>query len=183
MKRIVRWRVAGLAAFALLVVAAVGAGTGHTARILGADRTSATTLIDGTTDTVTNIDPAGNYDFGTFTLDNLVFEHLIELKPGGKLTPGLATNCSSNEQLTVWTCTLRKGVKFHNGDDFTSTDVKFSFDRVQKIKDPSGIYSLLGNLKSTEAQGPSKVVFNLAEPQSTWPLILTTGAGFIVDHT
>src|ERR671932_1204619 len=132
MKRNVSWRVAGLAAFALLVAAAVGAGTGHTAQILGPDRSSATVLIDGTTDSVTNIDPAGNYDFGTFTLDELIFEHLIELKPGGALTPGLATSCSSNERLTVWTCSLRRGVKFHNGDDFTSADVKFSFDRVQK---------------------------------------------------
>ena len=43
--------------------------------------------------------------------------------------------------VTVWTCgTLKKGVKFSNGDPFTSADVKWSFDRVNKIHDPSGIW-------------------------------------------
>ncbi len=40
-------------------------------------------LIDGTTDTVTNIDPAGNYDFGIGTLDYQIFQHLLEAGPGG----------------------------------------------------------------------------------------------------
>jgi peptide/nickel transport system substrate-binding protein len=37
--------------------------------------------------------------------------------------PLLATGCTSNEELTVWTCTLREGVKYHDGSDFTAQDV------------------------------------------------------------
>ncbi len=173
------WRGAvALAAVGLLAAAVVAASAWARSSHSGAS----STLVDGTTDTVTNIDPAGNYDFGTFTVDILVFNHLLELKAGGAIVPGLATGCKSNANLTVWTCALKHGVKFQNGDDFTSEDVKFSFDRVQKIKDPSGIYTLLSNLKSTTTSGDFTVVFHLASPQSTWPLILTTGAGFIVDH-
>jgi peptide/nickel transport system substrate-binding protein len=168
-----------LSALALVAASSVAASawarSGHS--------TDNSTLVDGTTDTVTNIDPAGNYDFGTFTVDILMFNHLLELAPGGAIKPGLATSCGSNSALTVWTCNLKKNVKFQNGDAFSSADVKWSFDRVQKIKDPSGIYTLLSNLTSTSVAGPNKVVFHLAAPQSTWPLILTTGAGFIVDHT
>jgi ABC-type transport system substrate-binding protein len=42
-------------------------------------------------------------------------------------TPVLATECLPNEELTVWTCTLRDGVTFHNGETFDASDVIVSF--------------------------------------------------------
>ena len=36
-------------------------------------------------------------------------------------------SCAPNEDLTVWTCTLRQGVKFHDGTDFDANDVVASF--------------------------------------------------------
>ena len=41
--------------------------------------------------------------------------------------PALAKACVPNETLTEWTCTLRQGVKFHDGSDFDSSDVVASF--------------------------------------------------------
>jgi peptide/nickel transport system substrate-binding protein len=178
MKRIGSWRIAALAAFVLVAVAALGAGAGQSA----GDRSKATILIDGTSDSVTNIDPAGNYDYGSATVDYLLFEHLLDYRTGaGQPQPSLATRCAfRGDTLTTYFCTLRRGVKFQNGDDFTSADVKYSFDRVIKIKDPSGIYTLLSNLKSVTTNGPYGVTFNLKTAQATWPQILTTGACNIV---
>ncbi len=51
-----------------------------------------------------------------------------------------------------------------NGDDLTSSDVKFSFDRVVAIADENGPSSLLGNLVSTAAPDPTTVVFTLKTP-------------------
>jgi peptide/nickel transport system substrate-binding protein len=168
--------VLGLAGLAL---AAVGVTAAQSKPL----HSTASTIIDGTTDTVTNIDPAGNYDYGSATVDLLIYEHLFDYPLGHKTpTPSLATGCTANAAQTAWTCTLRQGVKFSNGDPFTSTDVKWSFDRVNKIKDPSGIYGLLGNLKNVKTNGAYSVTFNLKHPQSTWEFILTTGAGQIVDH-
>ena len=74
-----RWHI-GAVALALLVVAvATGAAVGHSAPV---QSTASDTLVDGTTDTITNLDPAGTYDFGTFTLDANVFEHLLDFKNG-----------------------------------------------------------------------------------------------------
>ena len=181
MNRKATWRLAGLAAVVLLGVAVLGTSAGQSARV-GGDRSAAGgTLIDGTTDSVTNIDPAGNYDYGSFTVDILMSEHLLDFKAGSKVpAPSLATSCAAKGSTKTWTCTVRKGVKFQNGSSLTSADVKYSFDRVVKIKDPSGIYTLLGNLKSVTTSGPYSVTFHLKTPQSTWPFILTTGAGTIV---
>ena len=169
----------GLAAATLLALTAYGGF----ARAATDPQTSANTLIDGTTDTVTNIDPAGNYNYGTDTVDREIFQHLMTFQPHStEPSPELATGCSANANNTDWTCTLRQGVTFQNGDKFTSEDVKFSFDRVVKIHDPSGIWTLLSNLESVTTNGAYSVTFHLKEPQSTWEYILTTIAGYIVDH-
>jgi peptide/nickel transport system substrate-binding protein len=176
-RRGISWRLGALGAFVLLMVALAGAGAGQSA--LG-DAAQGGTIVSGTTDTVTNIDPAGNYDFGSATLDVNMFEHLLDFRNGAKLEPSLATGCKSVRNLKTWRCNLRRGVQFHDGSAFDSADVKHSFDRVLKIADPSGISSLLGNLKSTKTNGKYAVTFNLKTAQSTWPLILATGAGAIV---
>jgi ABC-type transport system substrate-binding protein len=41
--------------------------------------------------------------------------------------PSLATECTSNAELTVWTCTLRDGVKFHDGAGLDANDVVLSY--------------------------------------------------------
>ena len=176
-RRRVRRRVTLVATAALVAVAAYGVQ----AALSGSNATSAKdVLVSGTTDSVTNIDPAGEYDFGSFTVDANIFEQLLDFKSGTKLQPRLATGCRSVGNLRTWTCTLRRGVKFHDGSSFDSADVKWSFDRVLKIEDPSGIYTLITNLKNVSTKGAYLVTFHLKKPQSTWPLRLATGAGFIV---
>jgi len=45
----------------------------------------------------------------------------------GATIPALATSCEANEDVTVWTCYLREGVKFHDGSDFDAEDVVASW--------------------------------------------------------
>jgi peptide/nickel transport system substrate-binding protein len=181
MNRKGKWRVAALLALVLATVASLGAGAGQSAMRVVHQQKAGGIIVDGTTDSVTNIDPAGNYDFGSATVDYQIFQHLLEAGPGSLVPhPVLATKCGFRGNLKTYGCTLRKGVKFHNGKSFTSADVVWSFDRVVRIKDESGIYTLLSNLKSVKAKGKYGVVFNLKKPQATWPQILTTGAAQIV---
>ena len=179
--RRVSLRIGALSSVVALVVIALGAGAGQSA-FAGP---SATTLVDGTTDTVTNIDPAGAYDYGTNTLENNIFEHLLDFRHGPKLEPSLATKCFSVGSLRTWRCTLRRGVTFSDGSAFDSTDVKFSFDRVTNptiVKEAAANSPspLLGNLKSVTTNGKYAVTFRLKSPQVTWPSILATQAAFIV---
>ena len=100
---------------------------------------------------------------------NLIYQQLMGFPNGAKLQPVLATRCFAVGGNRTWRCNLRRGVEFHDGSAFDSADVKHSFDRVIKIDDPSGISSLLGNLKSTKTNGRYAVTFNLKSAQSTWP--------------
>ncbi len=57
-----------------------------------------------------------------------VVETLLEYADdSGDTVPELATECTSNAELTVWTCSLRQGVKFHDGSDFDANDVVASW--------------------------------------------------------
>lgn len=69
-------------------------------------------------------------DFVAYTVTNQLYDNLICQKPDGSLVPGLAEKWEYNEDATEITFTLRKGVKFHNGDELTAADVQYTFDNV-----------------------------------------------------
>src|SRR5256714_15650161 len=62
-----------------------------------------------------------------------IFETLWERDPNLKIIPALATEMPKLVAPTTWEVKLRKGVKFHNGEDFNAESAKFSIERV---KDP-----------------------------------------------
>jgi peptide/nickel transport system substrate-binding protein len=59
----------------------------------------------------------------------LIYEPLLRYDRQGGLMSWLATSWSMSEDGKLWTFNLRQDVKWHNGDPFTSADVKFSFER------------------------------------------------------
>lgn len=65
--------------------------------------------------------------------DNLVLSNVYDcltfLEADGSISPGLAESWSVSEDGLCYTFNLRKGVKFHNGYDFSARDVKFTFDK------------------------------------------------------
>jgi peptide/nickel transport system substrate-binding protein len=58
-----------------------------------------------------------------------VLEGLTKINMEGKITPLLAESWTIDPDGKVYTFKLKKGVKFHDGEPFTSSDVKFSFER------------------------------------------------------
>ena len=81
---------------------------------------------------VTSIDP----HFHNLTPNNNVgahiFDTLVMKEAGGRIKPGLAESWRAVDDLT-WEFKLRKGVKFHDGSDFTAADVVFSLDRIPNV--------------------------------------------------
>jgi ABC-type transport system substrate-binding protein len=70
--------------------------------------------------------------FGMMTYQNPVFDYLVTMGPDRKPTPGLAQSWDISRDGRTYTFTLRRGVKWHTGDDFTAEDVAFHFERLKK---------------------------------------------------
>ncbi|QIM17173.1 peptide ABC transporter substrate-binding protein [Leucobacter insecticola] len=137
----------------------------------------------GTTEVVTSLDPAGAYDNGSYQVMINVYPFLMS-NPVGESTvaPDIAESAEFTSP-TQYTVKLKEGLTFANGNDLTSSDVKFSFDRQIAIADPNGPSSLLANLESVEAPDDLTVVFNLlAENDQTFPQVLSSPVGPIVDE-
>ena len=172
---------AGLATSALLLAACGGGGGGTTAG--SSAGASGGTLVIGTTDKITSLDPAGSYDNGSFAVMNQVFPFLLNTPYGSPdVQPDIATSAEFTSP-TEYTVKLKPGLKWANGHDLTSSDVKFTFDRDVKIADPNGPSSLLSNLDSVSAPDPTTVVFTLkAANDQTFAQVLSSPAGPIVDE-
>lgn len=159
--------------------------TQPTSSSTGSPGSSGGAITLGTSDKITMIDPAGSYDNGSFMVMNQVYGFLLNSAPGAPDTtpsPDLATSAEFTSP-TEYTVKLKPGLKFANGHDLTSSDVKHSFDRQVKIADPNGPASLLGNLASVETPDATTVVFKLKSGNDqVWPQILTSPAGPIVDE-
>jgi len=141
------------------------------------------TITYGTTDKVVTLDPAGSYDAGSFMVMNQIYPFLLNAKPGtADATPDIAESAEFTSP-TEYTVKLKPDLKFANGHALTSSDVKFSIDRVVGIADDNGPASLLANLESVTAKDDSTVVFKLkAGNDQVFPGVLAANAGPIVDE-
>ncbi|MFE5212838.1 ABC transporter substrate-binding protein [Streptomyces sp. NPDC056600] len=176
MKRHHRWPVRPASA-ALAAVLLAGCGTGEESA-----RSTDSEVVVGMTDDVLATDPASGYDPGSWLLFNNVFQSLLSFPRGAiEPEPEAAEECHfADQKARVFQCTLREGLEFSNGDPFTSEDVKFTFDRMLKIDDPSGPAVMFASLDEVEAPDETKVVFRLKFPDATFPSKIASGAGSIV---
>src|SRR5437667_8369902 len=87
-----------------------------------------------------------------------LFDNLTSRRPDGKLAPGLATEWKLQGQ-TTWVFKVRQGVKWHDGESFSSADVKFSIDRsLDKTLKGNRVTTVLTTVDRVEAPDPSTVV-------------------------
>lgn len=84
------------------------------------------------------LDPAIVTDGESFRVTGQVLEPLYQYEPGSTTPiPALAESCDPNDAGTEWVCSLRQGVKFHDGTDFNADAVIFNFERWRFSDDPN----------------------------------------------
>ena len=149
------------------------------------DATAGNAITIGTTDKITSLDPAGSYDNGSYAAQIQVFPFLYAQDYNtSELSADIAADDGTwNSDGTQFTVKLKSGLKFANGHDLTSSDVKFSFDRVKKINDENGPSSLLANITDVKAKDDTTVVFTDSVPYDvTLKQVLSSPAGPILDE-
>ncbi|MEU7071117.1 ABC transporter substrate-binding protein [Streptomyces narbonensis] len=159
----------------------VAAGVGGW-QLLPSDEGRTDPISVGTTDAITSLDPAGAYDAGSWAMYSNIFQSLMTFKPGFTTpVPDAAESCKFvGSRLTTYQCTLRDDLSFANGRKVTAEDVKYSFERMLRIKTDVGPKALFPTLKSVTSQDRT-VTFHLSGRDATFPLKVATGAGSIVD--
>jgi peptide/nickel transport system substrate-binding protein len=115
----------------------------------------------------TYLDPALVSDGESFRIARQIFDTLVQLKPGTTvLQAGLAKTWRPSPNGKIWTFTLRRGVKFHDGTAFNSAAVCANFNRwynwTGPFQDASASYyyrQIFGGFKKNEATGVSKPLY------------------------
>jgi len=93
----------------------------------------------------------------------LIHDNLINRDYDGSFKPALAEKWDISSDGKVYTFTLKKGVKFHSGKDFSSADVKYTFQRwLNTEKSPTSF--AIKPIDKIEAPDPQTVRFTLKEP-------------------
>ena len=76
------------------------------------------------------LDPHKTTAYASFQVLENVYDTLVQPDENLDMAPALAESWETSEDQLTWTFTLREGVTFHNGDEFTADDVVFSYNRI-----------------------------------------------------
>lgn len=119
------------------------------------------TLIVARTEDLKGLDPHKQSAPATLRVLELIFDSLFTFDQEMKLAPSLAETWKWSDDGKTLTITLRKNVKFHNGDPLTSSDVKFSFERILDDKTGAVARASFADIDKITAPDAATVVFTL----------------------
>lgn len=157
-------RLAILAALTALALTACGGAQNGAASSGGG-----TTLVYGSGD-YTGINPA-LYEHGE--INSLIFSGLTARDSQNKIVPGLAESWEANSD--GYTFHLRQNVKWHDGEPFTSADVKFTLEAILDPENLSEIASNYEDITAINCPDDYTVRITLAAPNVAMLDYLTIG--------
>ena len=132
-----------------------------------------------------NLDPHAIFDVGRAASRINFYDGLyrwVDNPP--KMIPWLAESYTSSADGKTWTFTLKTGVKFHDGSEFTADDVLYSIERMLAMKKgAASLFLPVIDPGTTKAPDKHTVVFTLKEPSaiflSTVPEILIVNSKLV----
>jgi peptide/nickel transport system substrate-binding protein len=117
---------------------------------------------------VLTLDPSQSTDPISLNVFKNVYDQLTDIAADGSVAPLLATSWTSSDELKVWTFTILKGVKFHDGSPLTIQDVVWSYQKIMDdLKSPVRAY--LSVVEKVEAISDDKIRFTLSAPFAPFP--------------
>jgi len=148
------------------------------------------TINIGTTSTL-NLNPLLANDDETMAILGLIYEGLVKIDDQGMVRPSLAESWQISDDGKTYTINLRSDVKWHNGEIFSSADVKASFDKIMELKRQRGnknlpTYAEFDNIQSYEAPDKNTFIINLSKPDTNFLHEMSRGilsASYLEDDT
>jgi peptide/nickel transport system substrate-binding protein len=158
------WATGATAAVLALALAACGGGDGVNVDGGGSGGGSASgqQLIAAIAAEPDQLDPQKTTAYASFQVLENVYDTLVQPDENLEMQPALAESWTTSDDQLTWTFTLRSGVTFHNGDDFTAQDVVYSYNRI--IDDKLSASYRFASVKKVTAPDDSTVVITLKQP-------------------
>ena len=111
-----------------------------------------------------------------------VLEGLMKINMDGSLVPLLAERWSADPDGKLYTFKLRKGVKFHDGEDFDASDVKYSFERAKAEGSTNKAKkAVFDNISRIETPDPQTVIVVLNQPDGNFLFRMGENTAVILD--
>ncbi len=117
-----------------------------------------------------SLNPAITTSGGTHAASELIFNGLVSLTPDLEPVPELAESWEVLEDGALYRFNLRDGVTWHDGEPFTSADVKFTFEEMLLKLHSRTAASVGAAIESITAPDADTVEFRFAQPYA--PLLL-----------
>lgn len=133
-----------------------------------------------------------NYSGGTFDphkgivhgpdywVIKLVYDTLVDLDKDLQIVPELAESWEISADGLSYTFHLVEGVRFHNGRELTSADVRYSFERLLNPDTGASRRANYADIASIDTPDPYTVTFTLSNPNAVFLTQLTQAAASIV---
>ena len=132
------------------------------------------TLVFGQEATPPTLDPHFSTSIATRNVAMHIFEQLLTRDENNDVMPELADKWEVSPDGLTYTFRIRTGVKFHNGKELTSADVKASFERYKRV----GLAKVtLKPVVSMETPDAATFVLKVDKPQ---PVFLEELSAFVV---
>jgi peptide/nickel transport system substrate-binding protein len=119
------------------------------------------TLIVARAEDAKGLDPHKQTAPASLRILELIYDPLLAFDKDMRVVPNLAESWKWSDDSKTITMTLRKNVKFHNGDLLTADDVKYSFERILDEKTGAAARASLSDIDKVDAPDSSTVVFRL----------------------
>ncbi len=103
-----------------------------------------------------------------------VYEGLVKPTSDGNLVPAVASEVKESEDGSVYTFTLREGIKFHDGSLVTVEDVKYSLEKCADTANGGPLVPAFANIDSVNILDESTVEVKLAVSDTDFMAYMTT---------
>jgi peptide/nickel transport system substrate-binding protein len=127
--------------------------------------------------------PAASDSFGSFAFLTQIYPSLLVVEAE---QPDPVPEIAESAEWTgdgVYTVVLKPGLEFANGNDLTTSDVKFSLERQLALQSEDGAWRRLANLDSIQIVDDTTIEFHLGAAIDTgFPFVLAGPAGLVLDE-